>query len=173
MNNSSPRLLLLKDMSPKSQHNLTRPNKLSSNGSMPLQLCRETQRNSAPRTNQWVVGSSEGSSVRKFRSTMRFAAAASNASIAKQVAEKRAKIADGRREAGELVRRLQSQIFAAKKDRKSLSSQRKAQSKSKGSIAKSASESLDLLQKLKGAYESGLLTEQEYEEKRTKLISQI
>jgi len=109
----------------------------------------------------------------KFRSTMRRAAASSNAAIAKDVAEKRAKIAEGKREAQNLVKQLQSELTDAKQELKALMSGRKAAVKVKTETTKTAKESLSLLQKLKEAYDAGILTEQEYEEKPQKLVSSI
>lgn len=109
----------------------------------------------------------------KYRAAMRRAATSSNVAIAKDVADKRAKIADAKRSAQEHVKRLQAQLAVAKDRLKSLTRQTKEKSKDKASAAKSTDQSLTLLQKLKEAYNRGLLTEQEYEEKRRKLASQI
>ena len=109
----------------------------------------------------------------KFRSSMRSAAARSNAAIAKEVASKRAKIAEGKREAQELVRRIQTELTTAKERHKSLTALAKTQSKTKISNAKAAIESIELLQMLKEAYDLGLLTEQEYNQKRQKLVSDL
>lgn len=109
----------------------------------------------------------------KYRSAMRRAAASSNAAIAKEVAEKRAKIADGKREAQSLVKQLQSELADAKQELKVLTLGRKSAVKAKTETAKTAKESLSLLQKLKEAYDAGILTEEEYEEKRRKLVSSI
>ena len=116
------------------------------------------------------VGSLLGS---RYRSTMRSAAATSNAAIAKEVADKRAKIADAKRKAQELVRQIQEQLTAAKQELKALTSDAKARARNKSAVAKSAADSLDLLQKLKQAHDAGLLTDAEYEEKRRKLVSVI
>jgi len=109
----------------------------------------------------------------KYRSAMRSAAAASNAAIAKQVAGKRAKIAEGKGQAQERARQLQSQLSLAKEQLKSLTMQAKATARSKVAATTVVNESLTLLQKLKEAYDLGLLTEEEYQEKRQKLVAQI
>ncbi|MBA2492280.1 MAG: SHOCT domain-containing protein [Gammaproteobacteria bacterium] len=109
----------------------------------------------------------------KYRSAMRLAAASSNAAIAKDVAEKRRKIAEGKREAQDLVKQLQTELSAAKSELKALTSNRQAAAKTKSVAAKNAKDSLSLLEKLKDAHESGILTDDEYEEKRRKLVSQL
>ena len=107
----------------------------------------------------------------KFRGAMRSGAAASNASIAKDVAEKRSRIAEGKREAQELARQFQAELSVAKQQLKALTSKEKLKATSKSTAALAAVDSLALLQKLKEARDSGLLTEQEFEEKRKKLVS--
>lgn len=109
----------------------------------------------------------------KFRGAMRNAAAASNASIAKEVAEKRTNIAEGKRGAQELLSQLKAQLAHAKYELKELSSKPQSHAHTKTARAKSASASLDLLQKLKQAHDSGLLTNAEFEEKRKKLVSEL
>src|SRR6185436_15568739 len=56
----------------------------------------------------------------KFRASQRSQAARLNASIAMQVAEKRAKIAEGKSEAQDLVRRIQAELTATKEQYRSL-----------------------------------------------------
>lgn len=56
----------------------------------------------------------------KFRGAMRQAAATANASIAQEVAEKKTKIVDGKREAQDLVRTLKEQLIDAKRELKRL-----------------------------------------------------
>lgn len=109
----------------------------------------------------------------KFRSAMRAGAAASNATIAKEVAEKRARIVDGKREAQELVRQLQAGLTAAKQQLKTATSGAKAKASVKTAATKVANDSLALLQKLKDARDAGLLTQEEFEEKRKKLVAAI
>lgn len=108
----------------------------------------------------------------KVRAALRAGAAASNAAIAKDVAEKRSRIAEGKRIAQERVRTLQAEISKSKDELKSLASSRK---KPAGSVLKSqrTSDPIDLMYKLKSAYEAGLLSLDEYEEKRRKLLSEI
>lgn len=107
----------------------------------------------------------------KFRGAMRAGAAASNASIAKDVAEKRAQIAEGKREAQEAARQIQAALSEAKQELKTLTSKMKLTATGRTKAAKAAVDSLALLQKLKEARDAGLLTEQEFEEKRKKLVS--
>ena len=109
----------------------------------------------------------------KFRGAMRTGAAASNAAIAKQVVEKRAHIADGKRESQNVVRNIQESLKSAKLELKTLTSKTKAKAQTKVAITKAVNDSLQLLQKLKEARDAGLLTEVEYEEKRKKLVSEI
>lgn len=109
----------------------------------------------------------------KFRSAMRAGAAASNAAIAKEVAQKRAKIADGKREAQDLVRQIQEELTAAKHELKSLSAGARTKASTKTTKAKAAHDSLSLLQKLKEARDAGLLTQEEFEEKRAKLVADL
>ena len=104
----------------------------------------------------------------KVRSTLRSAAAASNASIAKQVAAKRLQNAEGKREAQDLVRRMQAALADAKARLRTLSVGAKARG---GKHA--ASDPLSLLQRLKEAHVNGLLTDAEFEEKRRALVSKI
>ena len=109
----------------------------------------------------------------KYRSAVRAGAAASNAAIAKEVAEKRARIVEGKREAQELVRQIQSELTEAKTRLKALTSGAKAKASTKTATAKGATDSLALLQKLKEARDAGLLTQDEFEEKRKKLVADI
>jgi len=109
----------------------------------------------------------------KFRSAMRAGAAASNAAIAQEVADKRSRIAEGKRQAQDLVRQIQTELTEAKQELKALTSSKKTKSQAKVTTAKAASHSLDLLLKLKQARDSGLLTEEEFEQKRIKLVADI
>lgn len=109
----------------------------------------------------------------KFRSAMRTAATTSNAAIAKQVAEKRAKVVAGKREAQELVKQLQDQLKLAKQELKELAASNRQRWRVKSVTARASHDSLAVLQKLKEAYDAGLLTDAEYEEKRTKLVSEL
>jgi hypothetical protein len=104
---------------------------------------------------------------------MRTTAAASNAAIAKDVADKRGRIAEGKRQAQELVRDIQQELASAREDLKAMTAGAKAKSSVKAAVAKSAGASLDLLKKLKEARDAGLLTEEEFEEKRKKLVSDL
>jgi hypothetical protein len=109
----------------------------------------------------------------KFRGVMRAGAAASNASIAQDVAKKRSQIAEGKREAQEVARQIQAELSDAKAELKALSSRAKVKAASKTSATQNAVESLTILQKLKEAKDLGLLTEAEFEEKRKKLVSRL
>jgi hypothetical protein len=109
----------------------------------------------------------------KFRGAMRAGASASNAAIANEVADKRARIAEGKRQAQEQVRQFQAELAAYKQELKALSADTKTKTQTKVAAAKAATLSLDLLQKLKQARDSGLLTEDEFEQKRRKLISDL
>jgi hypothetical protein len=106
----------------------------------------------------------------KFRANMRHQATIRNAAIAKDVAEKRGKIADGKSKAQALVRRIQAELATTKEQYRSLTALAKTQGKPNISAAKESTETIALLHKLKEAYDLGLLTEQEYEEKRQKLV---
>lgn len=110
---------------------------------------------------------------KEYRSAVRRAAASSNAKIAQDVAAKRAKIAEGKRIAQEFIRANQAQLAEAKASLKALTAERRAASKTKGVVVSEAAKSLTLLQKLKEAHDLGLLTDEEYEDKRRKLAAQI
>jgi len=110
---------------------------------------------------------------KSFRSAMRSSAAASNAAIAKEVAKKRAKIAEEKGRAQSLVRQIQTELTSKKEQYKTLSSLIKSENKTKINTAKTTLDSVGLLKKLKEAYELGFLTEDEYEEKRKKIVSSI
>ena len=105
----------------------------------------------------------------KVRSTLRSAAAASNASIAKQVAAKRLQNAERKREAQDLVRRVQAALTDAKARLKTLNAETKTSRGSKSA----GSDPIAMLQRLKEAHANGLLTDAEYEEKRKALVSKI
>ncbi|NTW77084.1 MAG: SHOCT domain-containing protein [Syntrophaceae bacterium] len=109
----------------------------------------------------------------KFRSAIRAGAVASNTAISREVADKRAQISDGKKVAQDRVREIQSELAEAKLQLKVLTSREKKTVSIKQSATKRATESLDLLQKLKNAKDSGLLTHEEFEEKRKKLIDEL
>lgn len=127
------------------------------------------------RANNQGAGSSflSGLMGAKFRSAMRASATPSNAAIAKEVAKKRAHIAEGKRESQELVRQIQAELIVAKQQIKSLTAGAKAKTSTKLTKTKAAHDSLALLQKLKEARDAGLLTPEEFEEKRTKLVADL
>lgn len=109
----------------------------------------------------------------KYRASQRSQAARINASIAKQMAEKRGQIGEEKRKAQARVRQIQSELRATKEEYKSLTALAKSQNKAKAITADATADSLGLLEKLKEAYDLGLLTEQEYEEKRRKIASSL
>jgi cell division septum initiation protein DivIVA len=107
----------------------------------------------------------------KYRGAMRSAAAASNASISQDVAQKRSKIAALKLERQSFLKELQEQLKQLKSELKQKTSTSKT--KVKPEANSKASFSLDLLMKLKKAHESGLITDSEFEEKRKKLVSEL
>jgi hypothetical protein len=109
----------------------------------------------------------------KVRSVVRTAAAASYAAIAKEVAGKRTQIATGKRGAQELVSRLKEELAATKQELRAVTSAVQIQSRTKSPVVKSVASSLDLLKMLKEAHQAGLLTNDEFEEKRKKLVSEL
>jgi hypothetical protein len=109
----------------------------------------------------------------KYRGIVRRMAAASNASISQDVVEKRARIADGKRESQEVVRRTQDELAAAKRELKAMTTDTKAKSNVKTASVKATAQSIDLLHKLKEARDAGLLSEAEFEEKRRKLVRDL
>jgi regulator of replication initiation timing len=109
----------------------------------------------------------------KFRAALRAGAAASNAAIAKDVAEKRSHIAERKRQAQEMVKEIQRQLALCKSELKQFTSKSKASYSAKASGAKAASTAIDIMHKLKQAHDAGLLTDREYESKRRKLLAQL
>lgn len=109
----------------------------------------------------------------KFRSAMRAGAAASNASIAKKVAEERANISENKKQAHEIVRQIQAELTEAKQRLKALTRDAKMRESARSAASKAANDSLSLLQKLKKARDAGLLTDAEFEEKRKKIVAEL
>ncbi|WP_424820886.1 hypothetical protein [Salinisphaera sp.] len=109
----------------------------------------------------------------KYRGAVRRAASASNASIARDVAKKRALIAENKRAAQEHVRDIKSKIAETKKELKELIAYNNSVTRRQDKSKKQKAGSIDLLYKLKEAHELGLLTDEEYEAKRKSLASQI
>lgn len=103
----------------------------------------------------------------------RASAAASNARIAQDVAAKRIQIAEGKRQAQEHVREIQTELADAKQELKALQSSAKTKAPARASAAKAAGDPLTLLLKLRDARDAGLLTEEEFEEKRKKLVDSL
>ncbi len=111
----------------------------------------------------------------KYRASCRRTAASVNANIAREVAAKRARIKEGKQNTQEIVRQIQAQISLLKDELKTLKSQQKSffSTKKSAQTVQSSSRSLVLLEKLNEAYQMGLLTQEEYEEKRKKIVDQI
>lgn len=110
---------------------------------------------------------------RKFRAATRTAAAASNAAIAKDVAEKRTKIANGKQEAQAIVKQLQDELKLAKQQLKELVTDLRTNGRAQSTSSKKSAQALDLLKKLKEAFDAGILTSEEYEQKRKQLLEDI
>jgi hypothetical protein len=111
----------------------------------------------------------------QYRASRRREAAYKNAGIAREVAAKRAEIKQKKQNAQEFVRQIQAQMSLSKDKLKVLKSQQKSLSSNKKSaqVVQSSSRSLTLLEKLSEAHQIGLLTKEEYEEKRKKIVEQI
>jgi hypothetical protein len=111
-----------------------------------------------------------------YRAVSRRHAASINAGIAREVASKRATIKQGKQNAQDVVKRIQVQITQAKDKLKHLKAQKgsiSSSAKKSTQSAQASSRSLVLLEKLNEAYQLGLLTQKEYEEKRKKIADQI
>ena len=109
----------------------------------------------------------------KYRAVARRAAAISNAAIAKDVAEKRARIAVGKKAAQERVRSLKTELAALKARAKGAASAQRQIAAKPSSRRQGTSTSLDLLTKLKEAHSLGLLTDEEYETKRAAIAATL
>lgn len=105
----------------------------------------------------------------KFRSAMRSSASASNAAIARNVAQSRSEIAAGKALAQERVKAIQASIAETKQ----LIREAKTTLRESKSSGKARTSSVELLIKLKEAHSLGLLTDEEFEEKRARLVSEI
>ena len=122
----------------------------------------------------------------KYRGAVRQNAASKNAEIAKQVAQKREQIRDGKQIAQNKVRTIQEQIRKLKGNLKSLNEQKKdlkdelknlntekrrKSSQQKQSVretkneTKSGNESIEAAKKLYDLYQMGILTKEEYDQK--------
>jgi outer membrane murein-binding lipoprotein Lpp len=108
----------------------------------------------------------------KYRASARRHAATINAGIAREVAEKRRAIKEGKKESQEQAKELKAQISAIKAEIKELEKQKRDMASGDQSKKKTG-QNLNLLQKLKEAYDLGLLTVDEYEEKRKKIANEI
>lgn len=109
----------------------------------------------------------------KYRASMRASATRANAALSKKVAGQRAKILEGKQKAQQIVQELQAELKEAKEEYKNLKVTLKEQKKTNANQERKSQDSIDLLHKLKEAYKLGLLTQEEYEEKRKKLVSDI
>ncbi|MGI6740144.1 MAG: hypothetical protein ACOX7C_01460 [Brevefilum sp.] len=109
----------------------------------------------------------------KYQASRRKEAALANALLARKVAEERAKILEGRQKAQQMVQEIQSELRETKEEHKNLKAILREQKSAKSSKETRAKNSIELLHKLKEIYELGLLTPEEYEEKRKKLVSDI
>ncbi len=110
------------------------------------------------------MGALLGSKVRK---ALRAGAAASNAAIAKDVAKKRSDFASGKAAAQAYVKQVQTDIADAK------AQIREVKAAGRGGKSAKVSSAVDLLHKLKEAHKLGLLTDEEFEEKRRKIVSEM
>jgi len=111
----------------------------------------------------------------QYRASRRREAACKNAGIAREVAAKRAEIKQGKQNAQEIVRQIQAQMSLSKDTLKALKSQQKLlySNNKPAQLVQSSSHSLTLLERLSEAHQLGLLTREEYEEKRKKIVEQI
>lgn len=141
---------------------------VDANKSLSLNAAQERAKNQG--AGRGLFGGLLGS---KFRGAMRAGAAASNAAIAKEVANKRTRIADGKGKAQHLVVQIQEELKTTKQQLKALAASSKDKAQVRNTNTKSAHNSLSLLQKLKDARDAGLLTHVEFEEKRKKLVAEI
>ena len=137
-----------------------------------LSLSAQKARAETQSTGRGLGGALLGS---KYRASCRRTAASANANLAREVVAKRARIKEGKQNAQEIVRQIQAQISLLKDELRTLKSERKSLSSTKKptQTVQSSSRSLMLLEKLNEAYQMGLLTQEEYEEKRKKIVEQI
>lgn len=112
----------------------------------------------------------------KFRSAMRQGASASNAAVAREVAARRAEIANGKRQAQDLVRRIQAALKIARAEEKQFAKKVKEHRAAGATRVKrvaAKSKEIDVLRKLKAAHKDGLLTDAEYEAKRRAIVAEL
>lgn len=105
----------------------------------------------------------------KYRGAVRRSAAASNASIAQDVATKRSTISDGKRNARAVEASIKATLATAKVELKTLAAAGRKTTRS----SKRSHDDVSLLKRLKEAHDLGLLTKDEYEEKRRTLVARI
>lgn len=104
----------------------------------------------------------------KYRGAVRQSAAASNASISREVAKKRGEILEIKHVAKERERGIKVRLSDLKKQIKILE-----KNNSHNNEKSSALKNVDLLKKIKEAYDMGILTDAEYEAKRSVLVADI
>ena len=112
----------------------------------------------------------------KYIAARRKEAAYYNAAIARNIAAQRAEIQQQKKMCQETVRKVQDRIIALKDKLKHLQSQKKdfnCKKKTSSQLLQNSNKSVALLEKLQEAYQIGLLTQEEYEEKRKKIVEQI
>ncbi len=109
----------------------------------------------------------------KYRASQRRAAAASNARISKELAKKRGVILEKKTAAQAFVQSIQTELKTTKEEYNALESAIKAKNATITHKSKTSMDSVALLKKLKEAHDLGLLTDEEFEEKRKKLVSEI
>ena len=106
----------------------------------------------------------------KYRAAARRVAANSNADIARQLAQKRVTIAQEKARAQTQIRTLKSELFALRAEFKNRAKPARSVSKARLGAVASVSKELSLLTKLKEAYDLGLLTAAEFEQKKRQLL---
>ncbi len=109
----------------------------------------------------------------KYRASQRRAAAASNARISKELAKKRGVILEKKMAAQAFVQSIQTELKTTKEEYNALKSAIKAENATITHKSKTSMDSVALLKKLKEAHDLGLLTDDEFEEKRKKVVSDI
>lgn len=102
----------------------------------------------------------------KYRASVRRAATASNAEITQYAARRRIELTELQRQIRETEREIRALIAVAKSELRDLQRQL---NQAKGSTH----DAISLLKKLKEAHELGLLTDNEFEEKRKALVAKI
>lgn len=109
----------------------------------------------------------------KYRAAVRLSAAASNATLAQEVAQKRAQLAESKRETQERIRARQHELKELKSALRIQERSARAASGAGSRRTADAKKSIDLLHKLREAHALGLLTDDEYERKRKELAERV